>query len=107
MRSAHPTEVKFLKIRKSRISKEDSYLSVDVEINSDLRMNQEYSMQIALELNESTAYYYTRVVSRSQVHASEYAAFVKYFYEASLDKEAADALGSYLEPASTGASTNY
>ena len=89
------------------LRKEDSYLSVDVEINSDLRMNQEYSMQIALELNESTAYYYTRVVSRSQVHASEYAAFVKYFYEASLDKEAADALGSYLEPASTGASTNY
>ena len=39
------------------LRKEDSYLSVDVEINSDLRMNQEYSMQIALELNESTAYY--------------------------------------------------
>lgn len=89
------------------LQKEDSYLSVDVEINSDLRMNQEYSMQIALELNESTAYYYTRVVSRSQVHASEYAAFVKYFYEASLDKETADALSSYLEPSTTGAATNY
>lgn len=32
--------------------KEDQYLSVDVEIGSDLRMNQEYSMQIALELDE-------------------------------------------------------
>jgi len=42
--------------------KEDQYLSVDVEIGSDLRMNQEYSMQIALELDECTAYYYTRVV---------------------------------------------
>ncbi len=51
--------------------KEDQYLSVDVEIGSDLRMNQEYSMQIALELDEGTAYYYTRVVSRSQVHADE------------------------------------
>lgn len=49
-------------------------MSVDVEIGSDLRMNQEYSMQIALELDEGTAYYYTRVVSRSQVHASDYAA---------------------------------
>ena len=87
--------------------KEDGYLSVDVEIGSDLRMNQEYSMQIALEMNESTAYYYTRVVSRSQVHASDYAAFVKYFYEACLDKNSADALGSYLEPKTTGASTNY
>ena len=89
------------------LSKEDGYLSVDVEIGSDLRMNQEYSMQIALEMNESTAYYYTRVVSRSQVHASDYAAFVKYFCEACLDKISADALGSYLEPKTTGASTNY
>ena len=89
------------------LSKEDGYLSVDVEIGSDLRMNQEYSMQIALEMNESTAYYYTRVVSRSQVHASDYAAFVKYFCEACLDKNSADALGSYLEPKTTGASTNY
>ena len=87
--------------------KEDQYLSVDVEIGSDLRMNQEYSMQIALELDGGTAYYYTRVVSRSQVHASDYAAFVKYFYEACLDKESADALGSYLEPQTTGAATNY
>ncbi len=87
--------------------KEDQYLSVDVEIGSDLRMNQEYSMQIALELDEGTAYYYTRVVSRSQVHASDYAAFVKYFYEACLNKESADALGSYLEPQTTGAATNY
>ena len=89
------------------LSKEDGYLSVDVEIGSDLRMNQEYSMQIALEMKKSTAYYYTRVVSRSQVHASDYAAFVKYFYEACLDKNSADALGSYLEPKTTGASTNY
>ena len=89
------------------LSKEDGYLSVDVEIGSDLRMNQEYSMQIALEMNESTAYYYTRVVSRSQVHVSDYAAFVKYFCEACLDKNSADALGSYLEPKTTGASTNY
>ena len=89
------------------LSKEDGYLSVDVEIGSDLRMNQEYSMQIALELDEGTAYYYTRVVSRSQVHASDYAAFVKYFCEACLDKNSADALGSYLEPKTTGASTNY
>lgn len=89
------------------LSKEDGYLSVDVEIGSDLRMNQEYSMQIALEMKKSTAYYYTRVVSRFQVHASDYAAFVKYFCEACLDKNSADALGSYLEPKTTGASTNY
>ena len=89
------------------LQKEDAYLSVAVEIGSDLRMNQEYSMQITLELDKSTAYYYTRVVSRSQVHASDYAAFVKYFCEACLDKNSADELGSYLEPQTTGAATNY
>ena len=86
---------------------EDPYLAVDVEIASDLRMNQEYSMQIALETEGKTVYYYTRVVSRSQVHAADYASFVKYFYEASLNKDAADELATYLEPETTGAETNY
>ena len=99
---------KVLENRKIKnLQKEDPYLSVDVEISSDLRMNQEYSMQIALETEGKTVYYYTRVVSRSQVHAADYAAFVRYFYEACLDKNTADDLGSYLEPETTGASTNY
>ena len=83
-------------------------MSVDVEIGSDLRMNQEYSMQIALELDEGTAYYYTRVVSRSQVHASDYAAFVKIFFmKRVLTKSQQMHWGSYLEPQTTGAATNY
>lgn len=99
---------KVLENRKIKnLQKEDPYLSVDVEISSDLRMNQEYSMQIALETEGKTVYYYTRVVSRSQVHAADYAAFVRYFYEACLDKNTADDLGSYLEPETTGAATNY
>lgn len=99
---------KVLENRKIKnLQKEDPYLSVDVEISSDLRMNQEYSMQIALETAGKTVYYYTRVVSRSQVHAADYAAFVRYFYEACLDKNTADDLGSYLEPETTGAATNY
>ena len=101
-------EVRYWKIRRLRASgTEDPYLAVDVEIASDLRMNQEYSMQIALETEGKTVYYYTRVVSRSQVHAADYASFVKYFYEASLDKDAADELATYLEPETTGAETNY
>ena len=99
---------KVLENRKIKnLQKEDPYLSVDVEISSDLRMNQEYSMQIALDTGGKTVYYYTRVVSRSQVHAADYAAFVKYFSEACLDKNTADDLSSYLEPETTGAATNY
>lgn len=86
---------------------DDPYLRAEVEIGSDLRMNQEYSMQISLEMGAKTAYYYTRVVSRSKANAGKYADFVQYFSQACLDKQAADALASYLEPESTGAATNY
>ena len=82
-------------------------LKVSVEIGSDLRVNQEYSMQISLETGGKTAYYYTRIVSRSQTNVSEYASFVEYFAQASMDKEAADALATYLEPDNNGAATNY
>ena len=82
-------------------------LKVSVEIGSDLRVNQEYSMQISLDTEGKTVYYYTRIVYRSQVHAGEYAAFVKSFYESCLDKNAADGLSAYLEPENNGAGTNY
>ena len=82
-------------------------LKVSVEIGSDLRVNQEYSMQISLDTEGKTVYYYTRIVYRSQVHAGEYAAFVKSFYESCLDKNAADGLAAYLEPENNGAGTNY
>ena len=86
---------------------DEQYLHTQVEISSDLRMNQEYSMQISLETGGKTAYYYTRIVSRSQTNVSEYASFVEYFAQASMDKEAADALATYLEPDNNGAATNY
>ena len=50
---------------------DEQYLRTQVEISSDLRMNQEYSMQISLETGGKTAYYYTRIVSRSQTNVSE------------------------------------
>ena len=82
-------------------------LRVTIEIGSDLRMNQEYSLQISLETDTATAYYYTRVVSKSQVNANEYVAFVNMFSQSCLDKNAADGLASYLEPANNGSATNY
>ena len=82
-------------------------LKVNVEIGSDLRVNQEYSMQISLDMEGKTVYYYTRIVYRSQVHASECAAFVKNFYESCLDKNTADSLSTYLEPENSGTATNY
>ena len=64
-------------------------------------------MQITLETSKGTAYYYTRVVSRSGLNVDQYVKFVKSFYEKSMDKASAEDLTSYLEPVDTGASANY
>lgn len=85
----------------------DKYLTANVEIGSDLRMNQEYSMEISLDTSEGTVYYYTRVVSRSQLNTSQYISFVKSFYEKCMDKSSADDLSAYLEPSSDGSATNF
>lgn len=85
----------------------DNYLRASVEIGSNLLMNQEYSMQITLETSVGPIYYYTRVISRSQLHVSDYVQFVKSFYEKCMDKGTAEDLGTYLEPLDAGTPTNY
>ena len=56
--------MKVLENRKIKnLGEEDGYLTASVTVNSSLRVNQEYSMQITLETSKGTAYYYTRVVS--------------------------------------------
>ena len=99
---------KVLENRKVKsLDKKDSYLATRIQINSDLLMNQEYSLQIALETNKGTAYYYTRVVSRSNVNTAQYVKFVKSFYEKCMDKATAEDLTSYLEPDTSNTTTNY
>lgn len=83
-----------------------SNLRASVEIGSDLLMNQEYSMQITLDTNRGEVYYYTRIVSRSNLNTERYIKFVKSFYEKCMDKATADDLASYLEP-ETDSSTNF
>lgn len=85
----------------------DGYLSAVIEIGSDLLMNQEYSMQITLDTNRGEAYYYTRVVSRSNLNTESYVRFVQTFYEKCMDKGMADDLASYLEPEDNGGTVNY
>lgn len=89
------------------LTESDSYLRASVEIGSDLRMNQEYSMQISLDTSKGIIYYYTRVVSRFGLNTEKYVAFVKRFYETCMDKTTADDLASYLEPVDSGSATNF
>ena len=85
----------------------ESYLTATAQIESDLRMNQEYSMRISLDTEKGVFYYYTRIITRAQVHAEDYAHFVKSFYEKCMDKTTADDLSSYLEPENNGEATNF
>ena len=99
---------KVLENRKVKnLGKSGDYLTADITIDSGLRMNQEYSMQISLDTKEGTAYYYTRVVSRSKTNAEQYLKFVNSFSEKCMDKTSAEDLSSYLEPMDTGGTTNY
>ena len=89
------------------LKKTDNYLSASIEIISDLRMNQEYSLQITLDTEVGDIYYYTRIINRSNLNAGHYVAFVRNFYEMCMDKRTADDLSVYLEPGNTGTTTNY
>ena len=82
------------------LSSEEEHLKALVTINSDLLMNQEYSLQISLDTEKGPAYYYTRLVSRTQLNTEQYLKFVNSFYEKCMDKETAEELTAYLEAAS-------
>lgn len=99
---------KVLENKKIKSFEKDSQnLKASVEISSDLLMNQEYSLQITLDMKNGSAYYYTRIVSHSNVNADQYIKFVNNFYEKCMDKSTAEDLTSYLEPDNSGTATNY
>lgn len=86
---------------------QDGYLRADFQIKSDMRMNQEYSLQITLDTSKGEVYYYTRVVQHSRLNTEDYLKFVHSFYEKSVDKRASEDLVSYLEPNSDFQSGSY
>lgn len=93
------------KVNKFRDS--DGYLRAPVEVGSDLRMNQEYTMQITLDTEVGEVYYYTRVVSRSGLNTVQYVRFVKTFYESCMDKSMADNLAPYMETVDSNETINF
>ena len=64
-------------------------------------------MQITLDTSAGEVYYYTRVVSRTQLNTEAYLQFVRDFSTKCLDKEQADTLTGYLEAEDTSGGTNY
>ena len=89
------------------LSSGEEYLKAQVTINSDLLMNQEYSLQISLDTEKGPAYYYTRLVSRTQLNTEQYLKFVNSFYERCIDKETAEELTAYLEVGTSDGGMNF
>ena len=104
-----PDGLKVLENRKIKnlTKADDGYLRTGIEVSSDLRVNQEYLMQIQLETSKGTIYYYTRLVSRSNLNTVNHLRFVYNFVERSLDKQSADELVDYLEVEASNDWTNY
>lgn len=81
---------------------EDSYLKATIQpTSSDMKMNQEYSLRIQLDLEDGPVYYYTRIVQRSRLHTADYVNFVESFYQKCLNKDTASELTAYVEPDSS------
>lgn len=76
---------------------EDGYLQADIQIEGNLRMTQEYSLQITLDTGGQPIYYYTRVVLRSGLNTGEYLQFVQNFAGRCTSKNFSDELSNYLE----------
>jgi len=66
-------------------------------IQNSIRMNQEYSLRFAVETNQGTVYYYTRLLQRSGLNTAEYVQFAEQFYQACLNKQTTLDLTQYLE----------
>lgn len=91
----------------SNLTEINGYLKASAKIESSMLMNQEYSLQISVNTQEETYYYYTRVIQRSNTNAGVYVAFARDFYEKCLDKSSAESLVNYLESDSSNTEENY
>lgn len=81
------------------LTNKDNYMRASIQLTSDnMLMNQEYSLQIQLELKEGPVYYYTRVIQRSRLNTGKYVEFVQGFYQKCLNKDSASELAEYVEP---------
>lgn len=91
-----------------KLVKSDGYLKATLELKSEkMRMNQEYSLKIELDLASGPAYYYTRVIQRSGLNTSHYVEFVQDFYQKCLNKDTASELADYIEPDNSAGNSNF
>ena len=65
---------------KNLTKEENGYLSTEIEIGSDLRMNQEYSLQITLDTSEGKFITIQELFPEHKLNTEAYLQFVKRFF---------------------------
>ena len=86
----------------------DGSLKVDTSLKDLLDKDTEYAIVVVLKDESGREIrYYTRCIWGTEKYAAEKVAFVKDFYEATFDKEAAKELTKYLESNSSGDNTTF
>ncbi len=81
-----------------KLTSQDSYFKATLDLKADeMRMNQEYSLQITLDTSAGEVYYYTRIIQRSKLNTEQYIRFAQNFYEKCMNKDSTQELSAYIE----------
>lgn len=92
----------------SKWKKEEGQIRIELQLETPILMNQEYTLRFDVTLEDgSTYYYYTRLLQRAGSNIEEYLTFAEEFYQKCLDREQAGTLATYLEPDETQTNSTY
>ena len=93
----------------NNIKQSGDYQKAEFRLETPILMNQEYMLKFIVDYGEEKpVYYYTRLVQRAGLNASQYLEFVQAFYEKCMNKDAARKdLTTYIEPDENTTATNF
>jgi len=88
--------------RVTALERQENEVLLQLELENNMRMNQEYILKIILMVDGREVYYYTRILQQERIYANEYIAFVNDFFNLCLDKEAIETITPFIESDYTG-----
>ncbi len=84
-----------------KTTEQNGYIDADLQLQSEMLMNQEYVMQIHLQTSGRDIYYYTHVLLADGLHTKEYLNYVSGFYDKLLNKTDLNTIAAAVEPDET------
>jgi len=91
--------------RVTALERLENEILVQLELENNMRMNQEYVLKITLMVDGREVYYYTRILQQERLFAGEYIAFINSFFDLCLDKNVIEMIEPFIEADYTGDNT--